>query len=79
MSATSDTAQIPATQKAWVVVRRGKPERALELKKDAPVSTKLENGEVLVRVQAAALNPMYVPHRPNSSIVTSVSTVETNS
>lgn len=55
---SSDTAQIPTTQKAWHVVRRGSPAQALKLEAHAPVPSKLEPGEILVRVEAAALNPV---------------------
>ncbi|KAF8968383.1 hypothetical protein BDZ97DRAFT_432692 [Flammula alnicola] len=51
-------AEIPNVQRAWTVVRRGKPENALVLKEDWPVPKKLEKGEVLVRIQAGALNPV---------------------
>ena len=50
---------IPLTQRAWIVARRGTPAQALELRTDWPVP-KLGEGEVLVKVQAAALNPVYV-------------------
>jgi NADPH:quinone reductase-like Zn-dependent oxidoreductase len=66
---------IPKTQSAWLVVRRGRPENAVVLKTDVPVPSKLGQGEVLVRVQAAALNPIgykmtrvmpnFIAHRPN--------------
>ncbi|KAH9920420.1 chaperonin 10-like protein [Amylocystis lapponica] len=46
---------LPNTQKAWIVVRKGDPSTALELRPDAPVLTK---GEVLIKTQAAALNPV---------------------
>jgi NADPH:quinone reductase-like Zn-dependent oxidoreductase len=49
---------IPDTQPTWVVVRQGKPKKALELKEDWPVPKNLAPGQVLVRVQAAALNPV---------------------
>lgn len=55
------TIQIPETQRVWKVVRSGEPSKALELDEHAPVPSKLADGEVLIRVQAAALNPMYVP------------------
>ena len=45
-------------QRAWTVVRRGRPADALKLKTDWPVPKKLEKGEVLVRIQAGALNPV---------------------
>ena len=48
---------IPTIQKAWRVVRRGLPAQALEFK-DIPVPTSIPAGNVLVKVQAAALNPV---------------------
>lgn len=60
MAATSPE-QIPDTQRAWVIVRKGVPARALELNEAYPVPKQLAAGEVLVRVQAAAFNPVYVP------------------
>ncbi|TFY68889.1 hypothetical protein EVG20_g3367 [Dentipellis fragilis] len=50
--------EIPQKQKAWIVVKRGKPKDALVLDADVPVPTELKPGEVLVKVQAAALNPI---------------------
>ena len=50
----------PDVQKAWVAVRQGSPRSALELKSDWPVPSKLDPNEVLIKVQAAALNPVYV-------------------
>jgi len=49
---------IPDTQKAWLVTRQGKPAQSLKLVTDWPVPKKLRPGEVLVRVQAGALNPV---------------------
>ncbi|KIP01277.1 hypothetical protein PHLGIDRAFT_38344, partial [Phlebiopsis gigantea 11061_1 CR5-6] len=49
---------IPDTQRAWLVVRRGKPADALQLSETWPVPKQLGKGEVLVRVQAAAFNPV---------------------
>lgn len=49
---------IPDTQKAWLVTRQGKPAQSLKLVPDWPVPKKLRPGEVLVRVQAGALNPV---------------------
>ena len=49
---------IPDTQKAWLVVRKGKPADALQLSETWPVPKKMGKGEVLVRVQAAAYNPV---------------------
>jgi NADPH:quinone reductase-like Zn-dependent oxidoreductase len=51
---------IPPTQKAWIVKQRGHPSISLELKSDWPVPTRLATGDVLVKVQAGALNPLYV-------------------
>ena len=51
---------IPATQKSWRVVRRGTPSNALEFTQDASVPLDLQEGQVLVKVEAAALNPVYV-------------------
>jgi NADPH:quinone reductase-like Zn-dependent oxidoreductase len=51
---------IPATQRAWVIERRGRPANALKLSSDWEVPTKLKEGEVLVKIQAAALNPVSV-------------------
>lgn len=41
---------IPKTQNAWLVVRRGTPSKAVVLKKDVAVPSKLDKGEVLVKV-----------------------------
>lgn len=49
---------IPATQRAWIIERRGLPASALKLRSDWGVPTKLKQGEVLVKIQAAALNPV---------------------
>jgi NADPH:quinone reductase-like Zn-dependent oxidoreductase len=50
--------KIPIVQKAWVNVRRGKPSNAVVFREDYPVPSKLSPGEVLVRMQAAAYNPV---------------------
>lgn len=50
--------RIPALQRAWSVVRRGVPSKALTLNNQTPVSSKLGPGEVFIQVKAAALNPM---------------------
>jgi NADPH:quinone reductase-like Zn-dependent oxidoreductase len=52
------TSQVPTTQQAWVAVRKGLPSEALEFRVDYPVPNLLADGEVLVKVQAAALNPV---------------------
>ncbi|PFH52444.1 hypothetical protein AMATHDRAFT_140283 [Amanita thiersii Skay4041] len=49
---------LPELQQAWLVIRRGSPSDALSFRTDWPVPTKLKPGEVLVKVQAAALNPV---------------------
>ncbi|KAF8162895.1 hypothetical protein B0H34DRAFT_299067 [Crassisporium funariophilum] len=48
---------LPDEQCAWVVQHQGPPRKALCLKTDWPVPKTLVKGEVLVKVQAAALNP----------------------
>lgn len=48
---------IPDVQNAWLVTRQGKPAQSLKLVADWPVPKGLQRGEVLVRVQAGALNP----------------------
>ncbi|KAH7882516.1 NAD(P)-binding protein [Phlebopus sp. FC_14] len=57
MASTSQTESIPTTQRAWIVVKQGKPHEALDFKSDFPVP-KSKPGHVLVRVRAAALNPV---------------------
>ncbi|KAG5651777.1 hypothetical protein H0H81_007416 [Sphagnurus paluster] len=49
---------LPETQKAWIIQRRGPPSKALTLRSDWEVPTQLKEGQVLVKVQAAALNPV---------------------
>jgi len=49
---------LPTTQRAWINIGRGTPAEALVLKEDWPVSSNLSDGDVLVKVQAAALNPV---------------------
>ncbi len=48
---------IPTTQRAWVIEKLGGPRDSLRLHADRPVP-KPETGEALVKIQAAALNPM---------------------
>ena len=59
MADTQTTAakELPTTQKSWRVLKSGKPADALALA-ETPVPTKLKKGEILVKVQAAALNPV---------------------
>jgi NADPH:quinone reductase-like Zn-dependent oxidoreductase len=49
---------IPTVQKAWRVVRQGPPAKALDFKADVPVLSDLKPGDILIKVQAAALNPV---------------------
>ncbi|KAI0801206.1 NAD-P-binding protein [Fomes fomentarius] len=56
-TSTSTPGTIPATQKSWRAIRSGKPADVLELA-ETPVPSKLKKGEVLIKVQAAALNPV---------------------
>ncbi|KAJ3530617.1 hypothetical protein NMY22_g8500 [Coprinellus aureogranulatus] len=58
MSSSPTELSIPATQNAWVSVRKGVPSRSLEFNTDWPVRRTLAPGEVLVKVHAAALNPL---------------------
>lgn len=48
---------LPETQRAWRVVKRGKPSESLVFQTDVAIPP-LSPGEVLVKVQAAALNPV---------------------
>lgn len=50
--------EIPTTQRAWRIVRRGTPAEALVLDNNVPVPKNIPEGEVLVKIQAAALNPV---------------------
>ncbi|KAF8507264.1 hypothetical protein JB92DRAFT_2735765 [Gautieria morchelliformis] len=52
------TDSIPTKQNAWLIVRRGSPGQSIVLKKDVSVPSQLGKGEVLVKVHAAALNPV---------------------
>ncbi|KAF8911157.1 hypothetical protein CPB84DRAFT_1842406 [Gymnopilus junonius] len=52
------TTTIPDVQSAWVNVARGAPDKALLFEQNWPVPKDLAEGEVLVKVQAAALNPV---------------------
>lgn len=49
---------IPDVQSAWVNIARGTPDKALSFEQNWPVSKDLAEGEVLVKVHAAALNPV---------------------
>ena len=52
--------EIPTKQRAWMVVGRDVPRKAMKLVEDAEVPSKLKPGDVLIKVQAAALNPACV-------------------
>lgn len=58
MSLPTDHFTVPGTQRAWRVHTKGTPAIALALDGNLPVPTPAQ-GEVLVKIQAAALNPMY--------------------
>ena len=49
---------IPKNRQDWRIVKQGDPHRALALE-DIPLPT-LDQDEVLVKVKAAALNPVFV-------------------
>jgi len=53
----SENLAIPQTQTVWRAVRKGTPATGLERDTSAPVSSDLAPGDVLVKVDAAALNP----------------------
>ncbi|KAI0311549.1 hypothetical protein OF83DRAFT_1087609, partial [Amylostereum chailletii] len=53
-----DSEGIPLTHRAWRVVRKGVPRDALNFEADLPVPRDLPLGHVLLKVQAAALNPI---------------------
>ena len=48
---------LPEKQKTWRVTGKGKPEDVLKLVDDSPIP-KLSQGQILVKVQAASLNPV---------------------
>ena len=50
---------IPAKQRAWRIVRKGEPSKALVLDNDVPIPN-LKPGEILVRVQAVSFHIMSV-------------------
>ncbi|KAG8894859.1 hypothetical protein FRB99_000946, partial [Tulasnella sp. 403] len=49
---------IPSTHTAWRVLRQGTPRDSVELQHDVTVRKELEDGEVLVKVKSAAMNPV---------------------
>lgn len=48
---------LPKTMKAWIVTKNGEPRDALTLRSDYPVPSQVKAGNLLVRVEYAALNP----------------------
>jgi hypothetical protein len=64
MTTTTTQQQLPATQRLYRVARKGEPKTALELIRDASVPSELQDGDVLVKVDAAALNPVCVARSP---------------
>lgn len=75
MAVDNDT---PKTMKAWLVAKNGEPRDALTLRPDAPVPASPKSGNLLVKVQYAALNPAdlnfmanipnWVPFRCNPTV-----------
>ena len=62
MASTSEsTASLPSVQTVWKIVRKGDPAKAL-VKEEAPVPKIIPKGYVLIKIQAASLNPMCVNH-----------------
>ncbi|VDB91720.1 unnamed protein product [Peniophora sp. CBMAI 1063] len=52
------TTTVPTTQRAWICTGRGTPDKVLRLEKSYPVPSQLQKGAVLIKVKAAALNPV---------------------
>lgn len=50
---------VPAKQRAWRIVRKGEPPKALVLDNNVPIP-RLKTGEVLVRVQAVSFHSVSV-------------------
>ncbi|KAJ7130309.1 NAD(P)-binding protein [Mycena epipterygia] len=46
-----------STYSAWFVTQKGHPSKVLQLKTGLPIPNQLKKGHVLVKIQAAALNP----------------------
>jgi len=49
---------LPQAQRGWQITARGVPKDVLKLNNDLPVPTSIPQGHVLVKVLAAALNPV---------------------
>lgn len=62
MSSTS--ASLPSAQTVWRIVRKGDPVKALVKEEEATVPKEVPRGYVLVKIQAASLNPVYVQAQP---------------
>ena len=56
--AAKEDKKLPVTQRSWRLTGSGEPAKVLKLAEDTPVPAKLKKGEVLVKVHAAALNPV---------------------
>jgi NADPH:quinone reductase-like Zn-dependent oxidoreductase len=69
---------LPDQQRAWVNIGRGTPAQALVLKSDWPVPKNLRPGEVLVKVHAAALNPVWVSFGTHYSVLSHSNTGDTS-
>lgn len=74
----ASTDAIPKTMKAWLVTRNGEPRDALALKTDIAVPASVKAGNLLIKVEYAALNPAdlnfmanipnWVPFRRNPTV-----------
>ena len=63
-STSASAASLPSVQTAWKIVRRGDPAKALVKEENAPVPKKILQGSMLVKIQAASLNPVCVQSQP---------------
>ena len=59
-STSATTATLPSVQTVWKIVRKGDPAKALVKDVEAPIPKEIPDGCVLVKIQAASLNPAYV-------------------
>jgi len=61
MASTSvTTAPLPSVQAVWKIIRKGHPIKALVKDENAPVPTEIPEGCMLLKIQAASLNPVCV-------------------
>ena len=51
---------VSETQKVWLQVTKGTPQNGMQLRTDWRVPKVVPPGKVLVKIQAAALNPVYL-------------------